>query len=157
MRVLGTSNLYWESYSGHFPQEVKTSPLGGVARFCINILPFALVTFPTIAIYIWIIKVDSVSFIFIFNFYKRLQILNHCRECSVNRKRGKEEEHLTCCQQGDNSWIIIIFYQLYFWQTLFLIIGSTWIAFSQMSIYVFLPLISQDINGGARYAGKVRC
>ena len=66
MRVLGTSNLYWESYSGHFPEEEKTSPLHGVARFCIYILPFALVAFPTIALYIWIIKVKNTYIVFIF-------------------------------------------------------------------------------------------
>ena len=64
MRVLGTSNLYWESYSGHFPDEKKTSPLQGVARFSIYILPFALVAFPTIAIYIWIIKVNIITLIY---------------------------------------------------------------------------------------------
>ena len=57
MRVLGTSNLYWESFSGHFPIEKKTSPLQGVVRFCIYILPFAIVGLPTIALYIRIIKV----------------------------------------------------------------------------------------------------
>ena len=64
MRVLGTSNLYWESYSGHFPEEKKISPLQGVVRFCIYILPFALLAFPTIALYSWIIKVNNIFMVF---------------------------------------------------------------------------------------------
>ena len=84
-------------------------------------------------------------------FYNRVQILSHYREYSGKIKRGIEEKNPTCLQHGNHSYITIIFSQFYSWQTLFLIIGSTWTAFSQMSIYVFLPLISQNINGGTRY------
>ena len=57
VRILGMSNLYWESYSGKFVVEKKTTPLQGLVRFCFHILPYALVSFPTIGIYTWIIRV----------------------------------------------------------------------------------------------------
>ena len=36
-------------------------------------------------------------------------------------------------------------------QTLFLITGFTWVSLSQFSIYVALPMVSENINGGARW------
>ena len=57
IRIFGISNLYWESYSGKFVVEKKTTPLQGIVRFCFYIMPFVFVSFLTIGIYIWIIKV----------------------------------------------------------------------------------------------------
>ena len=57
IRILGTSNLYWESWSSGKTMRTRSDPLSGIISFCMTVLPMAVVTYPTIAIYIWIIKV----------------------------------------------------------------------------------------------------
>ena len=57
IRILGQSNLYWESYSSGETIRTRTGPLSGIVSFCMTVLPMAVVTYPTLAIYIWIIKV----------------------------------------------------------------------------------------------------
>ena len=61
VKYLGASNLYWETYSGEVSTvtPTATSPLRGILRFCIDLLPVACTGYPTLFIYIWIIKVNE--------------------------------------------------------------------------------------------------
>ena len=53
--MLGVNNLYWASFSG---KEMSTPTLPeGIVGFCISVVPLAMVSFPTLYIYIRIIKV----------------------------------------------------------------------------------------------------
>ena len=57
VRKLGLGNIYWESYSGEVLANTS-SPLQGIVGFCLAVFPMTCVSYPTLYIYIRIIKVQ---------------------------------------------------------------------------------------------------
>ena len=69
----------------------------------------------------------------------------------MNRLRLKGEENPICYLLGiDNQYEIKNNQRRNFRQTFFLITGSTWVGLSQFAIYVALPLVNENIDGGTR-------
>ena len=61
IRLLGLSNLYWESFSQTTStQTISHGPLNGLARLSILLLPWACLWLPTIYLYVGIIQVNLI-------------------------------------------------------------------------------------------------